>query len=175
MALLDCHPAHIGDVSAGDKDVARFDTKSASPAIRTRRVSSIAAQKDANVELVFLCFEIVEEVAYPVQYKVELLAGQFADRSIERDSLSTGRLLELIEIDAVSRFGPRFDSALVQRKIAVRKHQIQIQVNRIAESLTSRARAERIVEGEQAWLGIFIANIAGLAFKRFAEASPLTS
>ncbi len=84
-------------------------------------------------------------------------------------------LLEIVEVDAIARLRPRLDRALVEREAAVGKHQVEIEIDRVAESLAAGTCAKRIVEREKPRLGIFIADIAGLALKRFAEAVPLSS
>src|SRR6185295_10792742 len=56
---------------------------------------------------------------------------------------------ELRETGAIVRLGPRFDRAAVDRLVAVGHDQIQIELDDVAEPVTRRARAERIVEREQ--------------------------
>ena len=167
------HAADVSDVLAGDIDIASFLAEAASVAVRTHRVSTVPAQEYADVELVFLCFQICKEVADGIQNEVHLIRIQFPDRGIQRDSLSPSGLLEIVEIRAISRLRPRFDGALVERETPVGNHQVQVEIDRIAESLAARTCAKRIVEREKPWLGIFIADIAGLALKRFAEAVSL--
>ena len=71
--------------------------------------------------------------------------------------------------------GPRLDRAFGQRQRLVRNHQVQIEIDGVAEALAARARAERIVEREQPRLRLFVADVALLALEALREAELLCS
>ena len=84
-----------------------------------------------------------------------------------------GEALEFGEQRAVFRLGPGLDRAFVQRLRLVGNHQVEIEINGVAEALAARAGAVGIVEGEQPRLGLLVAQIAVLAFKALGKAELL--
>src|SRR5580704_6102233 len=59
--FLDGEPANFGDRFAGNANGASFRSQTRAAAFGTGRVATVSAQKYADVELVFLALEIVEE------------------------------------------------------------------------------------------------------------------
>src|SRR5437867_7993211 len=63
---------YLGDTLAGDNDITGFLPQSLTPARETGRISAVAADKDADVHLVFLQLQIFEkpehagEIAFPL-------------------------------------------------------------------------------------------------------------
>ena len=102
---------------------------------------------------------------FPVDHKSLLLGIQLRPRHIERQISLLRETLQFGEERLVFRLGPRLDCAFVQCFRRIRNHQIQIEINRVAESLAPRARAIRIVEREQPRLRFFIPNIASFALE----------
>src|SRR6476646_1650938 len=139
-------------------------------AVRADRVSAISAQEHSHMELVLLRIEIVEEGADPVQDVRSLFLSQIAEGHVESDFGSSG-FLEIVEICSISRLGPWLDGALVDRFRFVRYYQLQIQIDRVAETLAAGTRSKGVIERKKFRFRIFIPDIAVLAFKGFAESS----
>src|SRR5262249_40927024 len=99
-----------------------------------------------------------------------LITLQFAPRDIERNIVLPDKLLEVGKPLAVLGLGPGFNRALAQAFGRIRNDQVQIKINRIAESLAARAGAKRAVEGKQPRLRLFIADVAGLTLKARGKA-----
>src|SRR5208337_1263564 len=68
---------------------------------------------------------------------------------------------------------PGFDGALGQRERFVRDDKVQVEVNRIAESVAARTCPEWIVERKQPRLGFLAADVALLAFEALREPQSL--
>ena len=87
--------ADFGDRFSRDAHGARFGAQPRAAAFGAGGVPAVAAQKYADVQLVFLAFEPGEEtfhagvirVGVAVDDGVALLGGQLAERLIERDIL----------------------------------------------------------------------------------------
>src|SRR5207249_2374226 len=71
-------------------------------------------------------------------------------------------------------FGPRFDGAFVERLRDIWDYQFEVEVNSVAESLTSRTSAIGIVKREQPGLRFLIANIADFAFETLRKSQLLS-
>src|SRR6202035_2614670 len=70
---------------------------------------------------------------------------------------------------AIARLGPGLNDAFVDGLAAIGDDQIDIEVDGVAKSLATRARAVGIVEGKQARLGLLIGEGAIFAFKAIAK------
>ena len=123
------------------------------------------------MQLVLLAFEMVEETAdaaeagVPIDDHVLLLGIEFRPGDVQRNGGLLGKALEFSKERLVLRLGPRLNRAFVQRLRRVGNHQIEVEIDRIAEALATRARAIRIVEREEPWLRFFVAYTAMLAFE----------
>src|SRR5947207_1633707 len=95
--VLNRHPADVGDVLIVDEDVACFLAKTRAAAIRANRVAAVTAQKDADMQLVFLGFEIVEELANGISYESALLDRRIAIWRVERNTFAARASLEFVE------------------------------------------------------------------------------
>ena len=73
----------------------------------------------------------------------------------------------------IARLGPRLNRAVIQRFAGVRHHQVQIEINRVSESLAARARSIRIVERKQPRLRLLIQRAVVLAFESLVERQAL--
>ncbi len=62
--LFHRHAADLADILAGDLHLLRFDSQAGSAAGGAGRVSPITAEKYANMQFVFLAFEMIEEAAH---------------------------------------------------------------------------------------------------------------
>src|SRR5579863_394001 len=96
-------------------------------------------------------------------------------RDVGRDSLRLCELLRFLHQAAITRLGPWFDRAIVERLARIRDDKIQIEVDRVAESLTARAGAPRIVKREEPWLRFLINRAVVLAFEAVVENEALAS
>ena len=77
---------------------------------------------------------------------------------------------QLGELRTIVRLGPRLDSALLNGLRRIGHHQIHVELDDVAEAVTRRAGAKRVVEREQARLGIFVGDAAGAALEALGEA-----
>ena len=130
------------------------------------------------MQLVLLALQIVEEAAHARELAVafdDAAAGRSGSSSCQGTSSGmprlrgrsassrshSGRYLGLVQ-------GSMAPSASVLRLVG--DHQVQIEVDGVAEALAARAGAVRVVEREQARLGLFVAKIAALALEALREA-----
>src|SRR5450755_3041900 len=84
-------------------------------------------------------------------------------------TLRAGELLGVLKQHAIARLGPRLDGAVVERLTGIGDHQIQIEVDRVAEALATRAGAVGIVEREQPRLGFLVDDAVVFAFEAVVE------
>ena len=74
-------------------------------AVRTNRIASVAAQKNAYVELVFLTFQpfeksvdaVVAGLGFSFDYQILLLRGEIPEGNIGRNVFSSRKFLQLIQ------------------------------------------------------------------------------
>jgi len=97
------------------------------------------------------------------------LAVRKPERHRQRNLLGPAKLLQLLHGPLVLRLGPWLDGAVFQRQTRIRNDEIEIESDRVAEALTRRARAERVVETEQARLGRRVNSVVILALETFRE------
>src|SRR5207249_11152822 len=124
----------------------------------------------------FLAFEPAEESfhAFParavaVDDEPLLVVGEVRPRHVEADA-SARRALEVDELRAVVRLAPGLDRVLLDRFRRIGDDQIHVQLDDVAESVTDRARAERVVEREEARLRDLVLEIALATFEAFGKA-----
>src|SRR5437870_13857764 len=79
----------------------------------------------------------------PLLVSIKLCPGH-----VERQRTLFRETLQLGEERLIFRLGPRLNRALVQRLRRIREHQIEIEINCVAESLAARASAIWVVERE---------------------------
>src|SRR5262245_46406743 len=121
------------------------------------------------MEFVLLRLEVIEEPANGVYDEGSILRRKIPERNVEAQTADSSRLLEVVEVGFIPRLGPRLNRAFVQRFALIGDDQIEIEIDSVPESLTSRARAERTVKRKKLRLRIFVPNAAFLALERFAE------
>ena len=109
----------------------------------------------------------------PLTMKVCLIGRQVFPGNVERDTGSARVALHLGGVGTVFGLGPGLDRAFGERQRLVGDHQVEIEVDGVAEALAARTGAVGIVEGEQARLGLFIANVAVLALEALGETQVL--
>jgi hypothetical protein len=128
------------------------------------------------VHLVFLAFEPAEEPAdaavagaVPLDDQAALIVGQVLPRRVERDAQPLGLPLQLGQLRSVVRLRPRLDRALANRLRRIRDDERHVELDDVAEAVARRAGAERVVEGEQPRLRIFVGDVAAAALETLAE------
>ena len=97
------------------------------------------------MQLVFFRFQIVKELADGVDDEGPFVSGEVAERSRPHTARSR-RFFEIVEVGTVARLCPWLDGAFIQGLVLVGDDQIEIEIDRVTEALTSGARTERTVE-----------------------------
>src|SRR5207302_8226953 len=111
--------------------------------------------------------------AFAVHDELLLFRIQFGPGDVQRNLDLLGKALQLREEWTILRLRPRLDGTIIQGLRLVWNHQIEVEVDGVAESLAARTGAVGIVEGEQDRLGLFVADVIPLAFEALAEAQLL--
>src|SRR5262249_19533282 len=114
VALLDGHGADIGDALAVDKNVARLLPQTRALGFRTYRISPISAQKYPHVQLVFFCFQIIEELTDRVHYKGPFISRQVAKRHVHANAAALRRFLKIVKVSTIAWLRPGLDGAIIQ-------------------------------------------------------------
>src|SRR5579859_2824104 len=169
--------ADFGNGFSLDAHGASFGAQPRTTTIGAGGIASIPAEKNAHMQLVFLSFEPGEKridarkvvVRIALDDEVSLLGGELAERNIERNAASASESLQILPKRTITRLGPGLNDTFVDGLAAVGNHQIDIEIDRIAEALATRAGAVRIVKRKQARLGLLIRETALLAFETIAE------
>ena len=149
---VDGQRRHFIDRASADADVARFAAQPRAAAIRARQIAAIPAQEHADVHLVFLPLEPAEEaadaleVAVALDDELPLLVGEVGPRHVETDAGLPRRALQLSQLRPVVRLAPRLDRALIDGVRRVRHDEIHVELDDVAEAVTGRTGAERVVE-----------------------------
>jgi len=150
--LFDSHTAHLADALAIDLYLPRFRAQASPPASGAQRVSAIAAEKHADVQLVLLALEILKksadaaEAAVAIDNQFLLLGVQFMPRHLQRNFGLAREALEIGEQGPVLGFRPGLDGAFVQGLALVGDDKAEIEIDRVTEALAARAGAIGIVE-----------------------------
>src|SRR5260370_4480407 len=161
---------------------AGFGAQTSSSAIRAGRITTEAAEKYPHMQLVFLAFQPVEKpldalvVVLGIAFENEpaLLRGELAPRHVRGNSTRARPFLCVLEKYAVAWFRPRFDGPVVKRLARIGNDQVQIEIDRISETLATRTRAVRIVEGKKSRLRRLVERAVVLAFEPLVERKPLS-
>src|ERR1700733_3676771 len=106
------------------------------------------------MDLVFLGLHFLKEATDVVLQNRNLGWAQLVHRHSEAN-FALRSLVEFGQIPGILRLGPGIHRALLDGQRAIRNHQIQIVVDRIAETLATLARSERTIETEQGGLRIY--------------------
>ncbi len=174
--------ADFGNRFSLDAHGASFGAKPRAAAIGAGGIAAIPAEENAYVQLVFLSFEPGEKaidarkvgVRIALNNEVSLLGGELAERNIERNAASASESLQILPKGTITRLRPGLNNAFVDGLAAVGNHQIDIEIDRIAEALATGAGAVGIVKRKQARLGLLIREAALLAFETIAEDDALS-
>ncbi len=169
--------ADFGDGPARDAHGACFRAQARAIAIRAGGVAAIAAEKYAHVQLVFFALEPGEETVHagkaravsPSMMALRCSAVSCAERHVERNAARAREAFQFLPQRAVARLGPGLDHAFIDRLAAVGNHQVDVEIDGVAESLAARAGAVRIVERKQARLRLLVHQAAGLALEALVE------
>src|SRR5688572_14927669 len=155
MQLVDRQRAHLRDAAASDEDVQRFGAELGADARRALLRALVLPQEDADVLLVPLLLEVLEEREDPGEAAAarpeELLAralGQITPGRVHRDALALRVLGERAALVLVARRRPRRDRAVAQGALGVGDDERLVVLEDRAEAVAGRAGAARIVERE---------------------------
>ncbi len=154
LRFRDRERAYLADVLPIEKHSTSLCTQPLSATIRTRRIAAILRKKHTHVQLVFLAFQLREEAANSRPTPSTLLdeallrLGQVEPRHIDRNSLRLGGPLHLAVPRAIFRLRPRVDRTFIESLGTIRNDEVWIEVNRVAESLATRASTKWIIEAE---------------------------
>ena len=150
--VFDRHTANFTNIFAVDLDLPRFQPQPRASALRTSRIAAIAAQKHADMQLVFLPLEVLkksphaEKLAVAVENEFLLRLVEIGPWHIQRNLRLLGEAFHIGEKSPIFRLGPRIDGALAQRFQRIRNDEPEIEVDGIAKSLAPGARAVGIVK-----------------------------
>ena len=150
--LFDRHTAHLADVFAIDLYLARFYAEASPPASRAKRVSAIAAEKNADVQFVLLPLEMLEEAPDATETTVTiddqllLLSIEFVPGNVQRNPGLPREAFELREQRPIFWLSPGLDRTFIQSLAFVGNDEVEIEIDSVAEALATRAGAVRIVE-----------------------------
>ncbi len=176
LRLADRHRRGAVDGLARHAHVARLAAQPRAAAVRARQVAAIAAQEHADVHLVLLALEPREEpadarvvAAVALDDDAALLVGEILPGRVEPDVQPLGVALERGQLRAVVRLGPRLDRAAANRLGLVGHHQVEVELDDVAEAVAGRARAKRVVEREQPRLRVLVQDVAPAALEPLAE------
>ena len=175
LRLADREGRHLVDRAVGHLHGARFAPQPRPAAVRAREIPAIAAEKDADVHLVFLLVEPAEEAAnafvvvVAVDDEAPLLVGQLPPRDVEGNLRLARDALQFGELRAIVRLAPGLDGVLRDRLLRIGHDQIHVELDDVAEPVAGRARAERVVEREQPRLRVFVADAARTALESLGK------
>ena len=116
----------------------------------------VLAEEDADVLLVLLRLEVVEEGDDPLvaararrEEQLAVRVAELAPGRVDGDPLLLRELGERAALVVVARLGPRIDRAVAQGALGVRDDERLVVLERGAEAVAGGAGAAGIVEGEE--------------------------
>ena len=127
------------------------------------------------MDLVLLALEQREEAAHALIAAVAvddegpLRVRELLPRHVEPHLAVAALPLQVRLVTAVLRLGPRVDGALRERLARIGHHEPEIEFHHVAEAVTGRARAERVVEREQARLRHLVRDATRPALEPLGE------
>ena len=145
----------IGDRAPAEPDPQRRRAQAGAPAVGAQAIGAISREQDADVDLVALRLEPLEETVDAVELAPSfdqdfaLVRGEPLDRHVRADRIPPARAEEIVVGGLVGRRVPGRDRTLVQPQARVGNHFLQIHSDHAPEALAGRARPERRVEGEE--------------------------
>ena len=129
----------------------------------------------------FFALEPVEETLYAVEIvfgvafedQAALLGGELTPGNVCGDAALARPFARFLEKDAVARFGPRLDGAIIERLAGVGYDEVEIEIDGVAEALAARASAIGIVEGKEPRLGLLVERAVVFALEALIEGEAL--
>ena len=152
---FDVHCEEIIDGEIAELHVRRRRLEARPVTLRARLVAAVLRQLHANVNLVFLRFQPLEEafdavpLSSPVVEQVPLRGSQVVDRDVEAQVVFFRCALEVLVAVFVTRRVPRRDRQLVQPQRAVGNHLLHVDADDSSVALAVGAGAERRIERKQ--------------------------
>ncbi len=164
----------VGLLLGADAPQLRLELQARAVAHRALRVAAVLGQQHADVHLVGLRLEVLEEaldavpllvpVAVPVRRALDdplaLRLGQHVPRGVARNAGVARVLDEVVLLLLPGRRLYRLDGAVAQRLLLVRHDQAPVDADHAPEAAAGLAGAERRVEREQRRLRIVVAQVA---------------
>src|SRR5262249_43079173 len=144
-------------------------------AIGARQVPAITAEKDSDVNLVFLALEPAEEAAHPVETvasfddELFLVVGEFSPGHVEPQLALFRRAVKFRELRWIGRLAPGLDRIVRDRLRGSGDDEIHVELDDVPESMARRAGAKRVVEREQPRLRRFVRDAALTALEPLRE------
>src|ERR1700676_4632493 len=125
---------------------ASFGAQPCATTIRAGGIAAIPAEENADVQLVFLSFEPGEKpidaskvvVRIALDNEVSLLGGELPKRNIDRNAVSASESFQILPKRTITRLRPGLNDTFVDGHAAVGNHQIDIEIDRVAEALAPR-------------------------------------
>src|SRR6266581_6129448 len=179
--FLDGKLANLRDGFLRHAHRARLGAQASPATLRAGRITTEAAEENADVQLVFLALQPGEKTFDPcvvvlriaIENQAALFGSELTPRHVGGNSAPARPLFCFLEKHAIARLGPRLDGAVVQRLAGIGDHQIQIEIDGIPEAMAAGACSVRIVKREKPGLRLLVESSIVLAFKSFVEAEPL--
>src|SRR5271155_2558970 len=81
-----------------------------------------------------------------------LLGLQFVPSHVQRNASLARETLEFGEKRTILWLRPRLDGAFVQGLALIGDHEVEVEIDRVPETLTARTSSIRIVKRKQPWL-----------------------
>src|ERR1043166_4293794 len=173
--VFDRERADIGERPPADAHVSRLLPQTPAAAVGAERVAAVLGEEDADVQLVLLRLQPLEEAAHaaPTLLALDdgalLLPRQLLKGNVERNPLLLAETAQLRARPVVLRLRPRLNRALGERELRVRDDEVEVEADGVAEALAGRARAEGVVEAEEARLGLRVNSSVVLALEALGE------
>jgi hypothetical protein len=127
------------------------------------------------VHLVFLALEPAEEAAdafvitIAIDDEAALFLRELGPRRLEADVCLAGRPLQLGQLGAIVRLAPRLDRSLRDRFRRIGHDEVHVELDDVAEAVTRRTGAERVVEREEPRLRRLVRDATRAAFESLRE------
>ena len=128
------------------------------------------------MQFVLFRLEKIEEAAHatPITFAVDdcalLRLRKLIERSVDRNAFRFRKTLQLGLRPFVLGLCEWINGAFAQAQSRIWNHEIDVESDRVAESLARRTCAERIVEAEETRLRRFVNCAVVLAFEAFRKA-----
>src|SRR5204863_5360639 len=152
---VDRQRGELGDREAGDADGERRGLEARPAADGAAGLAPVAGEEDADVELVAVGLDLLEEAVDAWEAVVALVhepaprLGELLPGRVRVEPVAPRRLEERLLVPLARRVRPRLHRALGKRARAVGDDERLVVFQDVAEPLALRAGAERMVEREE--------------------------